>query len=213
MSQPGAKPNGLKCEVCGKPLTGKQRRACGKEHGQQLRGRASADRANMARTVAENLVTASVQAELDKQVGPVVREALTENILGSIRSMVFLMPQAIEALHNNLINGDVDQKQKAATTLLRYTMGNPSVAPPSLEASPAPLQVLFNVPLSGSLPAAPDDLIEGAEPDEAAELKECMECHQHKPLSAFVGRSDRCKDCHARLMERVEDEYGRVDLG
>jgi hypothetical protein len=208
------KPNGLKCEVCGKPLHGKQRRACSQECRSKLGSQEAADRKVLARTVAENLVTKAVQDELDKQVGPVVQEVLTDQVLTSIRTMVFMMPAAIEALSTNLQSNDEELRHKAAALLLRYTMGNPSVAPPSLEAQPAPLQVNFTIPRA----EAPhthehSDLMEGDVDSEGEEMRECMECHLVKPLGEFVGKSHRCTSCQKLLEDRVQEQFGAVQMG
>lgn len=227
--------NGLTCEICGKPLTGKQRRACGLEHRNQLRTRAAADRASLERQVAEHEVTKAVQTEVAAEVGPVVREALTENIMSQIQRFVHLIPAALDAIEKNLVAEDPDVRQKAATTLLRYTMGNPSVAPPSLEVDKPAIQIQFGIPrsdtigpargggvrplseLTGMVPIGPTPIIdvESADLDDnsTCEHQVCMECGLEKCLDEFVGSSFRCKDCDARLQARVREQFGKVNLG
>lgn len=223
---PERKPNGLSCEVCGKPLSGKQRRACSSECRTKLGTAAAADRAQLAREVARNQVTEVVRTALEAEVGPVVREALTAEVMKSIKSMVDLMPAAIAALGDNLSAEDPELAQKAATTLLRYTMGNPSVAPPPITEEKSPLQINFTIPRAdGSGPrdahwqaqTAPDTTAEDldviGDALEEGELRECMECHIVKPTDQFVGQSPRCQSCHDQLVARVTADYGKIDLG
>jgi hypothetical protein len=230
------KPNGLKCEICHKPLTGKQRRVCSKECRAKLITGAAADRRALARQVAEHEVTQAVQTEVAEQVAPIVREALTEDILVQIQRFVHLIPAALDAVEKNLADEDADVRQKAATTLLRYTMGNPSVAPPSLEQTPAPLQIVFPIPRANSIgpargggiqpllsatpasamPAAgmPVLDVDPAQDDiDTCTKRTCMECSLDKCEDEFVGSSFRCKDCDRQLQERVMGEFGKVDLG
>lgn len=139
-------PNGLTCEICGKPLTGKQRRACSPTCRNKLRSLAQTDRKQLQAELTKHVVTEAVATEVTAQVGPVVREALTDDIMSHIQRFVHLVPQALDAIEKNLKAEDPDVRQKAATTLLRYTMGNPSVAPPPIEESKAPLKVEFMIP-------------------------------------------------------------------
>lgn len=231
------KPNGLKCEICGKPLVGKQRRACGKPHSQALRSRARSDRALLERQVMEHNVTEAVSDEIVQKAREVTQEAMTKEVLKQIERFVYLIPNALNAIEKNLGSDDPDIRQKAATTLLRYTMGNASVAPPSLEQQSSPLQVVFAVPRSdqaGPTPGGgvrplleppagavgipsggPIIDVESTDLDDnmTCEHRICMECGLEKCVDEFVGESPRCKDCDRRLKERVEKQFGHVDLG
>lgn len=230
-NQPSKKPNGLKCEICGKPLIGKQRRACSDKCRNQLRSVAGAEVKKRATEIAETQALTAVQTEMQKQVGKITQEALRGEVEKQLQGFVFLIPTALAALKNNLEHGDIDQKQKAATTLLRYTLGNPSVAPPSLEVAPEPMQIVFAVPRSDTLGPAPGG---GVRPITDAPLIEapiidvestaldsidtctrlqCMECGLEKCVDEFVGASRRCKDCDRKLKDRVEKQFGHVNLG
>lgn len=232
--EPVRKPNGLTCEVCGNPLTGKQRRACSAKCRNALRTSASADVAARVREVAQNTAVEAVQDEMKEQVGKVVQEALTDEITAQLKGFVHLIPNALAAIEKNLASEDDDVRQKAATTLLRYTLGNPSVAPPSITPEAEPLQIQFMIPRSDSVGPAPGGgirpLAAGAEPGhvhqhaidvestdlddiQTCEQRVCMECGLPKCADEFVGQSPRCLDCHRRLQERVEHEFGHVDLG
>jgi hypothetical protein len=231
--------NGLHCEICGNPLTGKQRRACSQKCRDALRTRAAADRKNLEREVAEHEVTKAVQAEVAAQVGAVTQEVMTEQVLQHIRRFVHLVPQALDAIEKNLGSDDPDVRQKAATTLLRYTLGNPSVAPPSLEQEKPPIKIEFGIPRADTVGPAkgggirplldssdlPDLTIDGVEATsidaesldlddvETCEKRICMECNNEKCVDEFVGNSFRCKDCDARLQARVREQFGKVNLG
>lgn len=208
-----------KCRYCGEPLTGRQtvmcnRKDCRRAHGQaNTRGMAK-KQAEERREVAKAAADLAVTQEVHDQVAEVVREELTASVLESIGTAVKLLPKAITTLAEIMESdtADHDQKRQAATTLLRYTMGNQSVAPPSVEEDKAPLQVNFNIP-GGDLPE-PVRVEADAIAEEAGEEHECVECHLWKPWpEQFVGLSDRCKACDAGLRQRLEDQYGKIKLG
>jgi hypothetical protein len=85
---------------------------------------------------------------------PLVREAMTDDVLRGIDLLIKATPLALAALQADLTNSDDAIRQRAYTLLLKYTMGNPSVAPPSQQAAPAGLTVQFNLPRPGDDPAA-----------------------------------------------------------
>lgn len=230
------KPNGLKCEICGKPLTGKQRRACGPEHRNQIRSRAGADRKLLAEEVAKHEVTEAVREEVVAIAHEATQEAMSAELLAQIQRFVFLIPKALDAVTKNLDNEDPDIRQKAAALLLKYTMGNASIAPPSLEQQDQPLQITFAIPRANTvgpakgggirplltessdtsvLDVAPVIDVESTDLDDqhTCEKRTCMECGLEKCVDEFVGQSFRCKHCDALLRARVEDEFGHPQLG
>lgn len=228
------KPNGLKCEVCGKPLTGKQRRACGPEHRNQIRSRAGADRKLLAEEVAKHEVTEAVREEVVALAHEATQEAMSAELLTQIQRFVFLIPKALDAITTNLDDEDPDIRQKAATLLLKYTMGNASVAPPSLEQQDQPLQINFTIPRADTVgPAkgggvrplltevsdlsvqAPVIDVESTDLDDrnTCEKRTCMECGLEKCADEFIGQSYRCKHCDGLLRARVEGEFGHPQLG
>jgi hypothetical protein len=137
------------------------------------------------------------------ELRPMVREAMTADVLRGIDKMVKLTPKAIELLEEQLASEDETIAQRAATLLLKYTMGNPSVAPPPTQQAPSPMTVQFNIPRPGDATtpelALPED-------DTPVELRECTDCGEHKAAHEFVGASPRCQLCfdalHATLQER-----------
>lgn len=206
-------PNGRHCLQCGKPLVGKQLKFCTRNHKQAWHHAQRNPAGIIGKALTNSNTSEVVAAEVNNLVTEVVREQLTADVLRAIGKAVEHLPKAIETLVDIMEsdNADPDQKRQAASTLLRYTMGNTSVAPPSVEEDKAPLQVTFNVP-GGELPggkgvAPPPDA-------EAHEQHECVECHLWKDWpEEFVGQSDRCCACNAALKQRLESQYGPIKLG
>lgn len=131
------------------------------------------------------------------------REVLTEDLLGRIKQMVGLTPDAISTLEDLLASEDAEVAIRAAQTILRYTMGNPSVAPPSVDVAPSPMSVTFNLPRAG-------DAI-SHEQVEVTETKMCGDCHVAKPLNEFVAGSARCQRCFDDIQEGVRAKLSRGD--
>lgn len=154
-----------------------------------------------------NTVAASedvVRDVMRQEVTPIVREALTEDVMGSIRQLVSLTPKMIAAIEDDLANPDDNVRQRAYTLLAKYTLGNPSVAPaPTTPATASPMQVFFEMPRPGA--QHQDDPIHDGD---AVELKQCSECQAEKPTTEFVANSERCQDCHDRLQAKVQERFG-----
>ncbi len=138
-----------------------------------------------------------------EELRPVVRDAITEDVLRSIDGLMRLSPRAVELIAADLESSNEAVRQKAYTLLLRYTLGNPAVAP-TPEATTPPMQVVFNMPQPGD--DAPEALIET--PAAEVELEECCVCHEHKAPEQFIAGSDRCQTCQDALDERVRSEFG-----
>lgn len=134
---------------------------------------------------------------------PLVREAMTESVLQGIDTLIKLTPAAIQCLEQDLSNSDDTIRQRAYTLLLKYTMGNPSVAPPSQQAQPAGLTVQFNLPRPGDDPAATSSVAA-----ESEALRTCQDCSAEKPESQFVAGSSRCEACHDGLRELLREKFG-----
>lgn len=157
----------------------------------------------------KQIVTDVVKDELR----PIIREQLTEDVTRGIGELVGLLPTAIQQLKADMLQkDDPELAHKAATLVMRLTVQNSSVAPPSQEQVPAPMQVHFNVPRSdpGATPAELDPDPEGFTDALVVEEPErqCMECHNYKPADAFVGNSDRCEACDEALRKQVLERFG-----
>lgn len=136
---------------------------------------------------------------MKEELRPVVREAMTADVLAGIDSLIKSQPRAIELLQQQMESSDETIAQRAVTLLLKYTMGNPSVAPPPTEKAPAPMTVTFNIP-------RPGDITSGSiEAGDAEELRDCTDCGLSKPDSEMVGGSDRCQECFSAMQAKVEE--------
>ncbi len=137
------------------------------------------------------------------EVTPIVREALTDDVLAGIQQLVRLTPKMIAAIEADLGSGDDGIRQRAYTLLAKYTLGNPAIAPPPETPVSAGMQVFFEMPRpGGAVPA----VLESS----ATEVRECVECKAEKDAAAFVADSDRCQECHDRLQATVRGRFGEA---
>lgn len=162
-----------------------------------------------------------------EELRPVVRQAITEDVLRAAERLVNLTPLMVDAIEQDLRSTDKNLRQKAYTLLARHTLGNHSIAPPADEPGKAPLQVVFalprpggpadeSIPLTAELPESvePPDVevveepAEVAEPDDGSTLQDCHECGVAKPMDQFVAGSDRCQKCHDDLRAQVIERFG-----
>lgn len=137
---------------------------------------------------------------------PLVREAMTANVLQGIDTLIGMTPAVMAKLQEHMGSSDEVISQRAYTLWFKYTMGNPSVAPPSQQAAPGGLTVQFNIPRPGDDPAAANSV-----PSDAEALKSCDDCGVEQPESSFVAGSNRCQSCFdgmgSMLAERFGDAY------
>lgn len=135
-----------------------------------------------------------------EELRPVVREAMTEDVLRAINTMVALTPRAVAALQEDLANEDPVIRQRAYTLLLKYTVGHPAVVQAKDTDPNQQLVVNLNLP-------RPDA---SADPEEAevVEVRTCDACATEKPTSEFVGFSDRCTECYDRRQTEVLAQFG-----
>lgn len=156
-----------------------------------------------------------------EEVRPIVREALTEDVVAGIAGLIKLVPDAVQTLQEQLAVDDPLVRQRATELVLRYTLGHKSVAPPPVDQQPSPMTVVFNVPRNAAdlvpqdvtesplpLPAETED-IPDADVMFDKETRECCECHL--PKTDFVAGSERCTDCHAKVVAQVQARFGGTD--
>lgn len=151
----------------------------------------------------------AIHEELSKALGPVVREAITDDVLRSIQSAVGLVPSALTAIAEDLAGDDLPLRHRAAQLLLKYTLGNAAVAPTEEATEGKQIIVQFEG-MSRPESHAPDppDVVE-AEATEVLPLdentqNECERCHETKPLSDFVEASDCCQACFDKQQEQMK---------
>ena len=199
------------CSECGASIAGRAAQArtcsekCRKRRSKRLsdanRGGPKHDPEHI-RTVREvvrgerdDVLDRTVQEELR----PVVREAITEDVLRAIEEFVALTPAVVKAIAEDLNSDDATIRQKAYALVARYTLGHPALVPDDVSESKA-LTVHFNLPRpDGSEP----DAVEAAVEAQATEYKTCDMCGEEKAETAFIAGSDRCADCYAKQRERA----------
>lgn len=146
-----------------------------------------------------------IERELRDQLRPIVREAIDEDVMRAIDDMVGLTPSAVKALRADLDNEkDPVLRQRAYSLVIKYTLGNPNVAPPR-EATALPFQVNFNLPRPAELEPQPNDIVP-LDGDIGA-WQTCDVCHLAKPDEEFVGGSSRCQSCLALRKEAVLEKF------
>lgn len=161
---------------------------------------------NVVRNEAPDIAHKVIQQE----IAPVVREAMTEDVLRSIHQLVGLAPAAVQALNEDLASEDPVVRQRAYTLALKYTIGHPALIQPKDADPNQQLVVHFNLPRPTPIPTGDEDgvRITDAEVLEPTELdpRPCDECGELK--TEFVGSSDRCTDCYTARRERVLAQFG-----
>lgn len=141
---------------------------------------------------------------IQQQLAPVVREAMTEDVLSAIQSLVGLTPAAVRAIEQDLGDEDSTVRQRAYTLLLKYTVGHPAVVQ-ARDADPNQQMVVhFNLPR----PNAEVTYDVDADDFTVTELRVCDECQKEGPVSDFVGASDRCRECYDKRQADVLARFG-----
>lgn len=138
---------------------------------------------------------------IKEELVPLVREAITEDVMRAAASLVSMTPLMVSALHEDLQSSDKILRQRAYTLLAKFTLGNQSIAPQASAPSAQPMQVNFVLPRPG----------EDAEVTEVAAtiVRECVECGANKPDDEFMGASDRCIECHEKVQAQVRERFGQ----
>lgn len=132
-----------------------------------------------------------IERVLQQELEPVVRAAIDDEVLRAVDKLVKLTPRAIQALEDDLDSEDKVLRQRAATTLVKYTIGHPALLKPE-DSKHEQLIVNFNLPRPDDQPDADQDVVPLDEVDEA---RVCDICEEEKPASEFVAGSDRCRTC------------------
>jgi hypothetical protein len=200
-----SKPAGTK--TCSASCRNKRARRIKREEKEAALARRRPKRAKHVIAVAEEIENGAALHEATVEVfKPLVREAMTDSVLAGIQKLIDIQPDAIAALQRDLTNEDDKIRQTAYTLLLKYTMGNPSVAPPSTTASPSGLTVQFNLPRPGDDPAA----LPAPVPADAVTLRACDVCGEEKPEHEFVAGSQRCEVCHDKTRDLLRERFGEA---
>lgn len=155
---------------------------------------------------------------LKEEMRPIVREALTEDVLRAIDRLVSLAPAAIEGMAEDLMSEDPIVRQRAYTLVAKYTIGHPAIVRPADTDPGQQLVVHFNLPRpettgtghhhdpNHTLPrlGVDSDVVEV----HAEELVECDMCGAGKSASELVANSTRCRECWEAQRAEVTARYG-----
>jgi hypothetical protein len=142
---------------------------------------------------------------IKEELRPMVRDAITGEVLGAIKSMVNLAPQAVAALALDMQSSDEKVRQKAYELWFRYTVGQKDLHSPDQEQATAPITINFDMPRPDMAGEHGEEVIE-----EAEELRECEHCGEEKPTSEFIEGSTRCQVCHEALEIQVQQRLGKA---
>lgn len=174
--------------------------------------RLSSDEARFDHTETTRLA----QDILRDELVPVVREAITEEVLEGIQNLIGHIPDAINAAAADLESTDDQTRQKAYTLILKHGLG-PNLVPSINDERQQELNVYFGIPRPPATATQPQD--NAAETSESATLRaetiegrECDTCHVTKPADEFVGSSDRCQECFDGIRNTATDALGEGAL-
>lgn len=151
--------------------------------------------AAIVRREAPDVITKVMKDELR----PIVREALTEDVLRAVEQMLGLTPRAVELLAADLESEDSTVRQRAYTLVTKYTIGHPALLRPEDGAGAGQITVNFALP-------RPDDTEEVIEV-ESEEVRTCDSCNTEKPEHEFVAGSDRCRTCFEEQKAAVLEAF------
>jgi hypothetical protein len=174
-----------------------------KRHRRIKRGRAEGTGPATADDLPSGAVEAAIQDTVQQAIVPIVREALTDDVLKGIRDLLNLTPKAIKAIEQDLESENDFIRQGAYRLLARYTLGHPSLVPEV--SNDKNVVVMVNGIARPQGPAQPGE--ELAAPAETAvavvETRQCDSCDEHKPVTEFVGTSHRCQVCFTRMRDHA----------
>jgi predicted nucleic acid-binding Zn-ribbon protein len=159
------------------------------------------------RAVAEEGAIGMAREIMAAEIAPVVREALTSEVLAAIGELVAMSPMMVAAMKeeltgtpvwsdgqmlmgkdgNPLLAVDPDRRLKVLALWAKYTMGSPALAPQAPQEAAPPIAINF-----GAVPR----------PDYGANstaTRECAICEEPRTDEDFIDGSDRCRDCQAKL--------------
>jgi hypothetical protein len=204
-----------RCTECGNALEDKRAITCSascrsKRH-RRLRKREPSGRS--VEQLTHDEVERAAQETLKEEIAPVIRESLTDEVLDALRDLVQLVPEAVQALRDDLSDtNDKDRRQRAYTQLLRYTAGHGALVPDQTDQTRTVEVVLNGIPhaqSTGPVSAAP------APNGHGVRTRQCDMCKTDYPdvPDNFVGQSDRCWNCFNGLKNSVAQIEERTGGG
>lgn len=208
-----------RCSECGKTLEGKTAAAktcsakCRAARHRRL-ARIQRDNVEKAHHTPETRELRSiVDGEIEDQakevareeLRPVVREAMTEEVMRAISGMVGLLPRVVEAISEDLDAEDPNVRQRAYSLAARYLLGKDTLVAPESEHQGG-LTVNFQLPRPGD-----EDSDDEAPVVDAEEMKICDMCSTEKPFKEFEAGSDRCIECFMRMQSKTQELLNDAD--
>lgn len=196
------------CSECPTEISGRAKTcsdACrAKRHRRVRRNRAEGVEPSQRVDLPTGQLEAAIQNTVDEALAPVVREALTDDVLQAIKTLVGLTPKAIKAIEADLSSENDFIRQGAYRLLARYTLGHPALVPDM--DSDKQVVVLVNGIARPQAPAQPGEHLAEATPlapDAVTEVRICDTCDEEKPVAEFVGASHRCQTCFVRARDHA----------
>jgi hypothetical protein len=195
------------CSECPSEVSGRAKTcsdACrAKRHRRIKRGRAEGTEAAADVELPKGAIDAAIQTTVQDAVAPIVREALTDDVLKGIRDLLNLTPKAIKAIEQDLESENDFIRQGAYRLLARYTLGHPSLVPEV--SNDKNVVVMVNGIARPQGPTQPGEELAAPSAATAAvvETRQCDSCDEHKPVTEFVGTSHRCQACFTRMRDHA----------
>lgn len=182
-------------KTCGDRCRDKRRRRL-----KAAEGQANLIEINAARDIARfDVADAEIRKAVATQLGPIVRDAIDENVMEAVARIVHLTPQAVDVLEAQLSDENPTIQQRAATTVVKYTIGHPALVRPPDEK---PAEFVVNIGLPRPDSTEPEVPL-SAEHAIIVEYRVCDSCGTEKPDADFVAGSDRCHDCFNKIRREV----------
>jgi hypothetical protein len=146
---------------------------------------------------------------VQEELRPVVREAITEDVMRSIQEFVGLSPKAVKALTEDLESEDVTIRQRAYTLWAKLTIGHPALVTRDDDPNQKQLIVNFELPR----PDDPEPIEAEVVPEAAANEGEraCDLCGELRREEEFVDGSDRCRYCWEQQRAEVAAKFALDD--
>lgn len=183
-------------EACRKKRSRRLKRERDEREGFEAKYPGDGNRAigEIVRHEAYNAIAKATRAEIQ----PIVREALTEDVLQAVHAMIGLTPRAVELMAEDLESEDAVVRQRAYTLVAKYTIGHPALLAPKDTEAEGQIVVNFNLPRP--------EAIEGEVLlDEAPRI--CDTCNEEKPAGDFESGSARCSACFEEWKRRVVEQF------
>lgn len=186
----------LVCAECGETIPEKSRRrvTCSPKCRKRRERRVNREKRQLrgqSRVEREVISSAALKDAVSKELAPVVREALTEEVLTAAKGLIRLTPKAIERLNQDLDHPDATIRQRAYQTVIKI-VGHPALMPERATEDKS-LTVHFNLPRPEANGAV-----------EVVETKTCDFCGTAKKAEEFIGDSERCRECYDSTQKEAQ---------